>query len=88
MLYWYLILDIAVVVFIAEKQVTGVSELIITSVNIRFFFRARSRSIRLSLGWTIPKHANIYGNVLWSIMPSSACEALSKRVLIDQDLFD
>ena len=87
MLY-YLILALAAVVFIAEWEGTGPSELIITSVNMRFFFRAKSRNIRLSSDWIIPKHANTCGNVPWSTTPSSASEALSKRVLTDQDLFD
>lgn len=41
----------------------------------------------MSLDWIIPKHASICGSALWSIMPSSASEALSKRVLIGQDSF-
>lgn len=87
MLY-YLILALAVLVFIAECEGTGPLELIISSVNMRFFLRAKNRSIRLSSDWITPKRANIYGSVLWSITPSSASEALSRSVLTDRDLFD
>lgn len=75
---------VGLIVFPLQQQKTWLSDLI----NIASSFRAKNKSIPLSLDWITLKPANTYGNVLWSTMPSSASEDLSKRVPIDQDSFD